>query len=297
MNYSVCYVAYAGLQGQQVFRQSSVFYFILQEVNQVVAHSFCIVIQRSQCTGYIRHIAGNDGNDLGRIARNVRGTYTVACMENRNRFTEWRILTHVNISHANQVQRLGGVDFYNDFLCSVNIYRRVADSGCRIEFAVRSDLADFNYCKIRACYVFALHVGEEACTYLLSNMGQVQIVVVYFACVDSFSQVGIGLVRHTVSNAVYSYQFCINLGTGGSAGPDVDLEWSFFHAFCEFMHCNFRIAAGRKSGNTDDIASTEHFCCSLGIAYLGEKTFVFDSAKEFTIIGVDHYYHPPKNEK
>ena len=218
-------------------------------------------------------------------------------MENRNWFTEWRILTHVNISHAYQVQRLGGVDFYNDFLCSVNIYRRVADSGCRIKFAVRSDLADFNYCKIRACYVFTLHVGEEAGTYLLCNMGQVQIVVVYLACIDSFSQVGIGLVRHTVSDAVYSNQFGIDLGTGGSAGPDINLEWSFFHAFCEFMHCNLRIAAGGKSGNTDDIARIEHFCCSLGIAYLGEKTFVFNSAKEFTIIGVDHYYHPPKYEK
>ena len=52
-------------------------------------------------------------------------------------------LTHVNMSHASEFQRLGGVDFYDDFLCSVNIYRRVADSGGRIEFTVRSDLADF----------------------------------------------------------------------------------------------------------------------------------------------------------
>ena len=297
MDNSVCYVAYTGLQWEQVFRQSSMFYFVLQEVNQVVAHSFCVVIERSQCTGNVWHIAWNDSNDLGRIAGDVRGAYAVACMENRNRFTEWRILTHVDISHASEFQRLGGVDFYDDFLSGIYEYRRVADSSGRVQFAVRSDLADFYYCEIWAGDTFTLHVGEEASTDLLSYMGQVKVIIVDAACIDGFSEVAVGLVWHTVSDAVYSDQFSINLGTSRSASPYVYLEWGFFHTFCEFMHGDLRIAAWGESGNTKDVACLNHSCCSFSITDFCFQICTFNSAKEFAIIGVDHYYHPPKNIK
>ena len=68
MDNSVCYVAYTGLQWEQVFRQSAMSDFVFQEIDQVVAHCFCVVIERSQCTGNVWQIAWNDSNDLCRIA-------------------------------------------------------------------------------------------------------------------------------------------------------------------------------------------------------------------------------------
>ena len=127
-------------------------------------------------------------------------------------------------------------------------------------------------------------------------MRQMQVIVAYLAIVDGFPQVSVCLVRHTNSDAVYSNQFGIDLGTGGSACPDIYLERGLFHAFCEFMHCNFRIAAWRKSGNTDDVPCIDHSCSCCAWHDLGEKALVLNPAKEFTIIGVDHYYHPPKNK-
>ena len=38
VDYRVCHIAYAGLERKQVFRKSSMFYFILQEINQIVAN-------------------------------------------------------------------------------------------------------------------------------------------------------------------------------------------------------------------------------------------------------------------
>lgn len=294
MDNCISNVAYTGLQWKQVFRKSAMFNFVFQEVNEVVAHSFCIVIEWSQCTGYVWQVAWNDSNDLGRITWNVWGTYAVANFGNRNRFAVRRILTHVDISHASEFNRLGGVNFYDNFLSCINEYRRVTNSGGRVEFTVRSDLAYFQYCKVWSGYAFTIYMGEEACADLLCNMGQMQVEIVDGTCIDCFSQISIGLVRHTVSNAVYCYQFSINLGTGGCTSPDIYLEWCFFHTFSEFMHCDFRIAAWSKSGNTKDIAWLNHCCCSLCITDFGFQVSTFNSAKEFAIIGVDHYYHPPK---
>ena len=271
--------------------------FVFQEIDQVVAHCFCVVIERSQCTGNVWQIAWNDSNDLCRIAWDVRSAYAVASSFDRNRFAVRRVLSHVDISHASEFQRLGGVDFYDDFLSGIYEYRRVADSSGRVQFAVRSDLADFYYCEIWAGDTFTLHVGEEASTDLLSYMGQVKVIIVDAACIDGFSEVAVGLVWHTVSDAVYSDQFSIDLGTGGSAGPYVYLEWSFFHTFCEFMHGDLRIAAWGESGNTKDVACLNHSCCSFSITDFCFQICTFNSAKEFAIIGVDHYYHPPKNIK
>ena len=297
MDNSVCYVAYTGLQWEQVFRQSAMFNFVFQEVNQVVAHSFCIVIERSECTGNIWQIAWNDSNDLCRIAWDVRSTYTVASGSDRDRFTVRRVLSHVDISHTYESQRLGGVDFYDDFLSGIYKYRRVANGSGSVQFAVRSDLADFNYSDIWASDTFTFGIGEEASTDLLSYMRQVKIEIIQSTSIDGFSQVAIGLVWHTNSYAVHSDQFAIDLGASGSAGPYVYLERSFFHTFCEFMHGDLRIAAWGESGNTKDVACLNHSCCSFSITDFCFQICTFNSAKEFAIIGVDHYYHPPKNIK
>ena len=71
VDYRVCHIAYAGLERKQIFRKSSLFYFILQELNQVISHPFSVVIKRSQGAGNIGQITGNNSNNLCRIYRNV----------------------------------------------------------------------------------------------------------------------------------------------------------------------------------------------------------------------------------
>ena len=100
VNNGIGHIAYAGLQGKQVFRKSAVFDFIFQEINEVVSHSFRVIIKRRECTGYVRQITGNDGRNFIRIDRDVACADAISGAGNRNRFTERRIFTHINICHA-----------------------------------------------------------------------------------------------------------------------------------------------------------------------------------------------------
>lgn len=87
--------------------------------------------------------------------------------------------------------------------------------------------------------MFSLNVGEETFTDLLCHMAQVQVEIVDLAGIDCFSQCTVSLVGHTVSDPVHFYQFAINLGTCGSARPDIYLERRLLHAFSQFMHRDF----------------------------------------------------------
>ena len=300
VDYRVCHIAYAGLERKQVFRKSSLFYFILQKINQIVAHFFSVVIKRSQGAGNIGQITGNNSNNLCRIYRNVGLADTVTGFNDRNRHTVGRIRHFINISHAVQRYRLGGIDFNDDLFPLGYEYRRIADSGRGYDtnFTVSvNDLAGFNDRKIRTGYMFSLDIGEETFTDLLCHMAEMQVEIVDLAGIDCFSQIGVCLIGHTVSDTVYCHQFGINLGTCGSTRPDIYLERCLLHTFSQFMHRDFRIAARCESADPQDIPRLDHGCCRFAVAYFVQQFFRLDTAKEFTVIDVDHYYHPPKINK
>ena len=211
-----------------------------------------------------------------------------------------RIRHFINISHAVQRYRLGGIDFNDDFFPLGYEYRRIADGGrgYDTDFTVSvNDLAGFNDRKIRTGYMFSLDIGEETFTDLLCHMAEMQVEIVDLAGIDCFSQIGVCLIGHTVSDTVYCHQFGIDLGTCGSTRPDIYLERCLLHTFSQFMHRDFRIAARCESADPQDIPRLDHGCCRFAVAYFVQQFFRLDTAKEFTVVDVDHYYHPPKINK
>lgn len=77
---------------------------------------FCIFVDFAERTNFIGDVARNNSNDFVEFARNIGGTNAVFRFFDRNRFTVRRIKRYIGVMDAFQFYRLGGVNFYDNFL-------------------------------------------------------------------------------------------------------------------------------------------------------------------------------------
>ena len=247
--------AYAGLQRQQVFRQTAFFNFVFQEVNEVSAHVLSVVVDFAQRTNDVRTVARNYCNDFFYFARNVGGTDAVFRSGDRNRLTIRRIQRNIGVMHAFQAYRLGGVNFNDNLFSASYIGRAVAHGSGRDQanhaIAEVVDFANFYDSNIRAGRAFAVFARSHvAIANHLSHVRQMNISVFYFTSVDSFTHGAVGLVRQTTVNNA-SFNHClVDFRTNRCASPNVNFERSFFALFSKSQRNSFRIARRGKTADT-----------------------------------------------
>ena len=255
---SVGYRAYTRLQRQQVGRQTAFRNFLLQEVNQVLAHMFRIFVDFAQRTNFIGDVAGNYSYDLIQFAGDVRSADTVFRFFNRNWFTVRRIQRNIGVMHAFQAYRLGSVNFNDYFRSGSYIRGAVAhgSGGDQAYFAVAQviDLADFNDSEID---LFA--VSHEAITGHLCEMGQMNVGIANFAGVDSFTQGCIGLIRQAAVHAAGINHSSVNFRAYRCAGPNVNFKRSLFCFFSQSQRHSLRIAGRSKAADAEAVAVFNHF--------------------------------------
>ena len=242
--------AYAGLQRQQVFRQTAFFNFVFQEVNEVSAHMFSVVVDFAQRTNDVRTVARNYCNDFFYFARNVGGTDAVFRSGDRNRLTIRGIQRNIGVMHAFQAYRLSGVNFNDNLFSASYIGRAVAHGSGRDQanhaIAEVVDFANFYDSNIRT----GRTASHEAIANHLSHVRQMNISVFYFTSVDSFTHGAVGLIRQTTVNNA-SFNHClVNFRTNRCASPNVNFERSFFALFSKSQRNSFRIARRGKTADT-----------------------------------------------
>ena len=284
----VSYGAYAGLQRQQVLRQTASSNFSFEEVNQVFAHLLSVFVDSAQRTNFIGDVARNNSNDLFNFYRNIRSADDVFRSANGDRSTVRGIQRNIGVMHAFQCNRLSYVYFNDNFLSGLNIGRGVAHGGGRDQanfaFAQVDDFASFNDCNINVTAV-----SHEAITGHLSNMAQMQVSVFNLASIDSFTHIIVGLVRHTTVNDACLGHSGIHFRTYGCASPNVDFERSFFAFFSKSQRYSFRIARRGKTTGTYVVTIMYKFCSSFS-AHNFASYYVNNA-----IFNVDHVYLPPYN--
>ena len=188
-------------------------------------------------------------------------------MRERNRLPEGRLFTHVYIGHSFQFQRFRHRDFNDDSICLCNIGRRIADGGCRNKVSVfcnreSLDQSDIRFSDMTGCDKFR-------------RAAEVHVDIADIACVDGFSQNGIGLIRNTLSYNSGFGKFRVHFRTDGSAGIEVDFNLS--SCLCllgKSMRNRFRITCIGKTADSDSHAVFNHICSIFRRADKGKCTFV-----------------------
>ena len=253
---SVSHSAYAGLERQQVLRHAASLHLIMEQMDEVLGHLPGVLINLAQRTNPVRNIARHDKLDLVRSAWDIRSTNPVIRLYNRNRQAVWRIQRNIYVVHALQLQRLAGIYLHDNHVSSLHIRSSIAHGSSRDNIAFLGDSASLNDSHID----LAAHVSVAS---QLSRLGQMQIAVVNLAAVDCISHILVGLVWHTELDAVCPCQSTIFLITGGSAGPEVNLEVLLFHAGCQCQRHSLRITGWSKTTGTNIHARLDESCCFL----------------------------------
>ena len=183
---SVSYIAYTRLQRQQVLRHTASLYFLLEEVQRELAHLTGIIINGLQGTRMVRNIARNDVFNLVRRAGNVRRTYTVRSLYDRNRQTVRRIHRGINIMHTLEFQRLGSIDFHDNRISTLHIRGSIAQRRRRDNIAFFRNSTGLNDSHI--------NLAEITAAAELSRLGKMQVQIIYGTVVYFIAQVLIRLV-------------------------------------------------------------------------------------------------------
>ncbi len=246
------------------------------------AHRFGIIIDGRQRTHKVGNVAGNDCDDLRRIADDVRGANAIIDLDDRHRQPVRRIQRHIDVMHSFEFERLGHVDFHDDLFGALNKGSGITQRCGRNQVAIFGDCTDFDDRNIDIA-------AQIAVTGHLRGMAQMQVSISDFSAVDLFADRIIGLIGKPTGNAFDLGQGAVHFFTNGSTGPEIDLERRRFHPFRQCQRHSLRVAGGSKAAGADVHPRFDQGCRRLGRGDLRLQRTV-----AYPVFDFNHAFSPPR---
>jgi hypothetical protein len=215
-HHSVADIANTALKRRQFLRQTTGRPFVQQESDQALGDLAAGRIRRARRLTGARRVCLNDGHNLARINRGIVLSNSIERAPDGDRVSMGWQRENQNVAELANSPGVMPIEFENDLLGALQQCGTDAYCARKVDAPVIGDIAGLDDGEMDR--------AEDAVENLLGEVRQVDIQVLYLACIEGVSHHLFGLIGRTEADGVGGSQILVYAGSGLGAADDPHLK-------------------------------------------------------------------------